>query len=294
MKKNLARSAMIVMVATVALAWSASISAQTPGPRVKLKVGTLEGAVSSDVESFKGIPYAQKSPPSLGGSSWQLVKFQSSDDTTLTPDDRSKYTLTFGNDGRVNARIDCNRGSGRWKSNGPNQLQVGPMALTRAMFPPGSIHDRIAKDLPAVRSYVIKDGHLFLSPMADGGIYEFEPIVSPGSLDGMKWSLTEIDGSVVKSDKAFIQFDSKTKRFSGHGGCNRVAGNYTVDGSHMNFSQVISTRMACIDGEIQKIETDFLKRLNEVTDFQIEGDVLRLFKDNQPALAFKAPSKVDK
>jgi para-nitrobenzyl esterase len=26
-----------------------------------------------------------------------------------------------------------------------------------------------------VRSYVIRNGHLFLSLMADGGIYEFEP-----------------------------------------------------------------------------------------------------------------------
>lgn len=27
-----------------------------------------------------------------------------------------------------------------------------------------------------IRSYVVKDGHLFLSLMADGGIYEFEPV----------------------------------------------------------------------------------------------------------------------
>jgi hypothetical protein len=27
-----------------------------------------------------------------------------------------------------------------------------------------------------VRSYTIKDAHLFLALMADGGIYEFEPL----------------------------------------------------------------------------------------------------------------------
>jgi para-nitrobenzyl esterase len=27
-----------------------------------------------------------------------------------------------------------------------------------------------------IRSYVIRDGHLCLSLMADGGIYEFEPL----------------------------------------------------------------------------------------------------------------------
>jgi para-nitrobenzyl esterase len=112
----------------------------------------------------------------LGNTSWQLVKFQGGDGAVLTPDDRSKYTLAFGADGVVSARIDCNRGRGGWKSAGPNQLEFGPMAITRAMCPPGSIHDQIVKQLPHVRSYVMKDGHLFLSLIADGGIYEFEPV----------------------------------------------------------------------------------------------------------------------
>ena len=89
----------------------------------------------------------------LGGTSRQLVKFEGNDGKTLTPDDRAKYTITFGTDGRVSARIDCNRGSGAWKSSGLNQLEFGPLALTRAMCPPGSLHDRIAKDWQLVRSY---------------------------------------------------------------------------------------------------------------------------------------------
>jgi para-nitrobenzyl esterase len=92
------------------------------------------------------------------------------------PDAPAKYTIAFGTDGSVSARIDCNRGRGTWNSSEPNQLQFGPLALTRAMCPPGSIHDRIVKDWEFVRSYTLKDGHLFLALMADGGIYEFAPI----------------------------------------------------------------------------------------------------------------------
>jgi heat shock protein HslJ len=66
----------------------------------------------------------------------------------------------------LSARIDCNRGRGKWEAEEPNQLVFGPMALTRAMCPPGSMHDKIAKDLAFVRSYVLTDGHLFLSLMA--------------------------------------------------------------------------------------------------------------------------------
>jgi heat shock protein HslJ len=125
---------------------------------------------------------SQPSPPANGpvtgfaGTAWQLVKFQSMDDTTLTPDDRTKYTIEFGAGGRLTARIDCNRGTGTWKSKGPSQIEFGPLALTRAQCPPGSLHDHIVKQWPNIRSYVLRDGHLFLALKLDSGIYEFEPV----------------------------------------------------------------------------------------------------------------------
>jgi para-nitrobenzyl esterase len=116
--------------------------------------------------------------PGLAGTSWQLVKFQGGDDTTLVPDDGTRYTIEFGADGALSARIDCNGGRGTWTSPAPGRLQLGPLALTRALCPPGSLHDRIVKHWEFLRSYVLRDGHLFLSLMADGGIYEFEPALS--------------------------------------------------------------------------------------------------------------------
>lgn len=119
---------------------------------------------------------AHQAPPGTLVGTWQLARFQGGDDQVLIPDDASKYTLSFGADGRLSARIDCNRGSGTWKSSEPPRLELGPMALTRAMCPPGSLHDQIVRQLPYASSYVIKDGHLFLALMADGGIYEFESV----------------------------------------------------------------------------------------------------------------------
>jgi putative lipoprotein len=123
--------------------------------------------------------FGQAAPSNAGGelvgTSWQLVKFQSGDEKTLAPKDNSKYTVAFEKDS-VRVRIDCNRGHGTWKSAGPSQLEFGPMALTRAMCPPEPLNDRLPKDWEQVRSYVLRDGHLFLSLLADGGIYEFEPV----------------------------------------------------------------------------------------------------------------------
>lgn len=118
---------------------------------------------------------ASSAATDLPGTSWQLVRFEGGDGTVLTPDDRAKYTLTFQADGRISVRFDCNRGMGSWTSNGPSHLEFGPLALTRAMCPPESLHDHLVRQWPYLRSYVMRDGHLFLALMADGGIYEFEP-----------------------------------------------------------------------------------------------------------------------
>ena len=121
-------------------------------------------------------PTGQPPSASLAGTTWQLVRFHGDDDTTLTPGERAKYTIEFLADGRLNARVDCNRGSSTWTSASANQIEFGPLALTRAHCPDGSLHDQIVKQWGYVRSYVLKDGHLFLALMADGGVYEFEPV----------------------------------------------------------------------------------------------------------------------
>jgi heat shock protein HslJ len=123
-----------------------------------------------------GQPAVPSSALGLAGTSWQLVKFQGSDGTTLTPDDRGTYTIEFGADGRLTARIDCNRGHGIWTSSGANQIEFGPLGLTRAKCPDGSLHDEIVKQWGNIRSYILRDGHLFLALRADGGIYEFERV----------------------------------------------------------------------------------------------------------------------
>jgi heat shock protein HslJ len=121
----------------------------------------------------RGVAPAAGAP--LTGTTWQLVRFQGGDDRILTPSDRSHYTLAFEDGGRVAARVDCNRGRATWKAGASGQVEMGPLLLTRAKCPDGSLHDQIVKQWPAIRSFVLKDGHLFLSLMADGGVYEFEP-----------------------------------------------------------------------------------------------------------------------
>ncbi|HSM05386.1 MAG TPA: META domain-containing protein [Longimicrobiales bacterium] len=104
---------------------------------------------------------------------WRWTGFQGMDDSTLQVEDPSRYTLTFRVDG-VAVQADCNRGRGSYDIEGAS-ITFGPIATTLMACPGESIADRYLRDLGFVRSWVIEDGRLFLSLMADGGIMEFEP-----------------------------------------------------------------------------------------------------------------------
>ena len=118
----------------------------------------------------------------LAGSRWQLITIQSMDDAqgTTRIGDPARFTLQFGADGHATMQLDCNRGMGSFEASPASDgtsgsLTFGPVAATRAMCPPPHLDERVARQLPYVRSYLFKDGRLYLSLMADGGILEWQP-----------------------------------------------------------------------------------------------------------------------
>lgn len=118
----------------------------------------------------------------LAGTSWRLVELQSMDDAqgTSTPTDRSRYTMRLRADGTVQLQLDCNRATGTWTSepgadSTSGHFEFGPLAATLAACPPPTLGERLAAQAPYVRSYLLQDGRLSLSLMADGGIWIWEP-----------------------------------------------------------------------------------------------------------------------
>ncbi len=123
-----------------------------------------------------------ETPPTLDGTQWRLVAIQSMDDqqgTTNVPDP-SKYTVSFGTDGRAAFQIDCNRGNGSWEATPSDEdasgtLTFGPIAVTRMMCPQPSLDQRVSEALSDVRTYLIRDRQLHMSMLADGGTLTWEP-----------------------------------------------------------------------------------------------------------------------
>ena len=132
-------------------------------------------AIVSASATFAGVQKSSGGNP-LSGTTWQLVKFQGPDERTFAPDDKSKYTIKFDTNGRVVARVDCNRASSTWKVTRSGRIQFGSWQRTNQKCGSGSLHDQIGTDGADVQNFAIKDGHLFLSGMEGGGYYELEPI----------------------------------------------------------------------------------------------------------------------
>lgn len=137
--------------------------------------------MSESAENADAAPEGASESP-LADTEWRLVEFQSMDDAqgTTRPDDPSRYTMKLNGDGSVNMRLDCNTANGTWSSKpgtdpSSGTFEFGPLASTRAMCPPPSMGEQISSQAQYVRSYLLKDGRLYLSLMADGGIYAWEP-----------------------------------------------------------------------------------------------------------------------
>ncbi len=125
---------------------------------------------------------AAAAPRELAGTRWRLVEFQSMDDRqgTTRPHDASRYTMQLGADGRVQMQLNCNRAQGEWSAEpaaerSSGRFRFGPLAATRALCPPPSMDQTIVAQAPYVRGYLLRDGRLYLSLMADGGIFAWEP-----------------------------------------------------------------------------------------------------------------------
>ncbi len=242
----------------------------------------------------------QNALPDLSGPTWQLVQFQSGDGKTLVPADKSKYTIAFKSDGSVAARVDCNRGHATWKSAQLHQLELAPLALTRMACPPTPLNARLPKDWEYIRSYTIRDGHLFLALMADGGIYEFERQTpqeiaadahpsgsSVASLEDTSWKLTRLGSTTVttasRQQEPHFVLNSQLRRVVGSGGCNRITGSYRLDGDRLKFSQMAGTMMACL--ESMETERAFFEALSRVDKWKITGQQLELYDASGNAIA---------
>lgn len=109
----------------------------------------------------------------LVGPTWQWVQSVYEGDMIVASNDPTRYTITFLEDGTIQAQLDCNTGFGSYTLDGSN-LTIGPIGSTRMACPDDSLDSTFIEDLEAVASYAIADGNLHLTLSTDG-VMELSP-----------------------------------------------------------------------------------------------------------------------
>jgi heat shock protein HslJ len=265
----------------------ATLTACAPKPQGDPSPATESPAIPAAAAAMP-VAAAEPAPRDLAGSSWRLLQFQGGDDTIEKPDDPSHYTVTFEPGGSVAVRFDCNRGNGSWSFTPPSGLTFGALALTRAMCPPSAVYTRLTRQWESIRSFVIKDGHLYLALMADGGTFEFEPMpAATATLENTRWKLLTVEGKPVVMTggqrEPHLSLQPGKHAVAGFSGCNNLAGGYTLNGASLSFSQMAMTMMACEHN--MEVEQAFTAALRKVASWRITGEKLDLLDAGQAVVA---------
>ncbi len=87
-----------------------------------------------------------------------------------------------------------------------------------------------------------------------------------------EWEVIEMNGKTLVPGETgqFIEFDTAQNRVSGNSGCNRFTGGVEYNAARpqvIRFTQMASTRMACLDNNKMEWENEFLKTIDGVARF---------------------------
>jgi heat shock protein HslJ len=116
-----------------------------------------------------------------------------------------------------------------------------------------------------------------------------------GQVTGVEWRLVEIDGApAVRSADgmardAFLHLDADSARVSGFTTCNRFFGRYeTPSAGRLRFSDIGSTKMACVEPARAQQEVRFMGVLRTAERYEVSGSSLTLYAGERARARFVA------
>lgn len=115
-----------------------------------------------------------KDPQAVLNKTWQW-------ESTVTPTDKitvsnpERYTFLLTEDGKVEAKFDCNSGGGSYEIS-EGSLSFGPMMSTRMACPEDSQDALFMRDLERVSTFFLEGGNLYLELPYDSGTMRFRAV----------------------------------------------------------------------------------------------------------------------
>jgi heat shock protein HslJ len=105
------------------------------------------------------------------------------------------------------------------------------------------------------------------------------------ALYGVTWVAEQIAGKPVTENPPELTLDRAKSIVSGSTGVNRLHGQYSLNGNAIEFGPIATTRRAGTE-EAMKMETRFLRKLEQVNGWHVADDHLELLKDGMIIMKF--------
>jgi para-nitrobenzyl esterase len=147
---------LLAAVTTVAAAFTLIGCSSTPQPKAADSTAATTAVATQE----------------LTGNPWHWVATQTPVEW-IVPADPALYTIQFNPDGSAVLRADCNRGRGTYTTGEGGSLAIGPVAITRAMCPPGSLDTKYLQQLSNVAHYFFRGDTLYIDQKIDSGTMRF-------------------------------------------------------------------------------------------------------------------------
>ena len=107
-----------------------------------------------------------------------------------------------------------------------------------------------------------------------------------------QWKLVQLEGlNVQSSSRAYLELEANETRFTGNTGCNRMFGSVYLQGRRIDFSNIGTTKMACTDTRVRRVETAFVRALENADRFRRRGNALDLYDRNRLIARLTAVTK---
>jgi heat shock protein HslJ len=193
-------------------------------------------------------------------------------------------------DGKVAGNGGCNRYLAAYKRDGAKlQIRAGAGTLMACPEPAMSLERDYHAALTATAGFRIEDRRLLLVDEQGDIVLELEAD-RPAALTDADWHLLGYNtGNALVSNRAT---ETMTARFgsdgkiAGFGGCNRYFGSYEAEGERLRIGPLASSRKLCLEPQgVMQDEAGFLKVLEQVTEYRIEGRRLTLLGPDGKRLA---------
>lgn len=229
---------------------------------------------------------------------WNIVEVNgekvSAENTPYLGFDKAAHRL-YGNAG-------CNRLMGTFDVDTLNagKISFGQVGATRMMCPDMKVEQSVLEALNKVAGYEEVGENVVLND-ADGKsliLLQKREIkeVSINDLDGT-WQIMTVNGTEIgKTEKTpQLTFDLAEKKVYGNASCNTINGGFSQEegkSSSLQFTQMISTMMACPDMETER---NILGALNKVRSFEVkeDGTVALLGEDGTELLTLQKQEKTE-